>query len=141
MTRAQHLERTSTQVRFSYPLPATPWSVNQQNQSHWSKHHSKKVGFRNQAQKFAKLARIGPLPGLWTVKITIPFARNARRDPHNYVSTVVKATIDGFVRAQVWPDDTPDRVVVLEPDLVIVPDRRDHCLSGELTRIDAPTAA
>ncbi len=138
MRAPAHLERTDTHIRFAYPLPATPWSVNQQNSSHWRTHHPKKVAFRKGARKYAQLARIGPLQGRWSVQITIPFARGARRDPHNYVSTVVKATVDGLTKGGVWPDDSPEHVTVLEPILDIVPDRRRHWLSIELTRVDGP---
>lgn len=61
--------------------------------------------------------RVGKRPA--RVRLLIPFRTNHRRDPHNYVGTVVKATIDGLVQAKVWPDDTPQWVEVLEPKLVI----------------------
>lgn len=53
------------------------------------------------------------------VTVTIPFAQNRNRDPHNYVDTVVKALIDQLVKQEVWPDDTPEWVSVNEPKLVI----------------------
>jgi hypothetical protein len=56
------------------------------------------------------------------VRVTIPFTQHRRRDPHNYVGTVVKWIIDGLVYAGAWPDDTPEWVEVLEPVLVKDPE-------------------
>lgn len=52
------------------------------------------------------------------VLVELPFAKGARRDPHNYISTNVKAMIDELVKVGVWPDDNPDWVTVIEPKLV-----------------------
>lgn len=49
------------------------------------------------------------------VQITIGFATNALRDPHNYVGTICKALVDQLVKQGVWPDDTPQWVSVAEP--------------------------
>ena len=62
------------------------------------------------------------IPDPSTVEVFIPFTTNRRRDPHNYVGTVVKWIIDGLVYAGAWPDDTPEWVTVLEPVLVKYPD-------------------
>ena len=53
------------------------------------------------------------------VWVTLTFREKRRRDPHNYVGTVVKALVDGLVRVGVWPDDTPEWVTVAEPVLRI----------------------
>lgn len=60
------------------------------------------------------------------VKVTIPFPQRRRRDPSNYIGTVVKAIVDGLVLVGVWPDDTPDWVEVVEPVLRI---------GGQLTEV------
>jgi hypothetical protein len=57
-----------------------------------------------------------------TVQVVIPFRVGRRRDPHNYTSTVVKAVVDGLVRARIVPDDNPTWVTVLDPLLVIQKD-------------------
>jgi hypothetical protein len=66
------------------------------------------------------------------VCVTIGFHTNRRRDPHNYVGTIVKSIIDGLVMADVWPDDNPEWVVVVEPKLVVHPrvpqDQRLPCV-------------
>lgn len=52
------------------------------------------------------------------VHITIPFAQERTRDPHNYTGTVVKALIDQLVQQGVWVDDNPEWVTAAEPTLV-----------------------
>lgn len=54
-----------------------------------------------------------------SVTVTIPFTQKRTRDPHNYVTTVVKAMIDQLVKQDVWPDDSPEWITVVEPVLVI----------------------
>lgn len=64
------------------------------------------------------------------VLVVLPFERKSRRDPHNYVGTNVKTIIDALtiktdrktgkvVWDGAWPDDTPEWVTVLEPELVV----------------------
>lgn len=54
--------------------------------------------------------------GRTIVKVSFPTTQpNTRRDPHNW-SPTVKAIVDGFVDAGVWPDDTSDQVVVIDPE-------------------------
>jgi hypothetical protein len=57
-----------------------------------------------------------PLPPSF-VTVSIPFLTNHRRDPHNYVGTVVKAIVDGLVAMGAWKDDTAEYVTVKEPVL------------------------
>lgn len=54
------------------------------------------------------------------VEVTFPVKQNRRRDPHNAIATV-KPIIDGLVDAGVWPDDTDEYVIVLDPKF----DKRD----------------
>ena len=60
------------------------------------------------------------------VTVELPFAKKARRDPHNYVGTNVKSIVDALtikvdkgtgnvIWAGAWPDDTPEFVTVVEP--------------------------
>lgn len=58
-----------------------------------------------------------PLPAC-TVRILLPVATRAARDPHNYFKTV-KPIVDGLVDARLWPNDTPDWVTTVEPHLVV----------------------
>lgn len=55
------------------------------------------------------------------VQVELRFRTASRRDPHNYTSTVVKAIVDGIVKAGLVPDDTAEWVTVLDPILSVVP--------------------
>jgi hypothetical protein len=55
------------------------------------------------------------------VTVILPFRTAHRRDPHNYVGTVVKSIVDGLVTAGVWPDDNPEYVTVAEPVCYVAP--------------------
>jgi hypothetical protein len=115
-------------VVVSFPVPCKPWSTNASGQMHWAKRYKHIQAWRDAAHVAAlNTLRQMPLPVSDTpspanVRIDIPFARNARRDPHNYVGTVCKAIVDGLVRAKLWPDDGPEYVTVMEPRLVIDPE-------------------
>lgn len=111
-------------LTLEFPAPARVWSINQSNGAHWSKYH-------NDKKEWQRAARYAALPKVWalgtfppsTVTVTLPFARHsAKRDPHNYTSTVVKAIIDGIVYSGAWPDDGPEWVTVNDPILVKDPE-------------------
>lgn len=102
-------------IGFAFPAPTRPWSTNQR--VHWTHRATNTKAWRLAAAIGAR--RVGPLEGRWQVQVTIPFDRGGRRDPMNYVGTVVKAAVDGMVDAGLWPDDTPDYVQVVEPRLVV----------------------
>jgi crossover junction endodeoxyribonuclease RusA len=48
----------------------------------------------------------------------LPVVGERRRDPHNFVPTV-KAVVDGFTDAGLWPDDSEAFVTVGEPRLMV----------------------
>lgn len=105
-------------LRFHPPAP--PWSSNEQQRTvrgRIAQHHDKKAWrdgtYYAAKSAFVGVARIRHTPSY--VQVTIPFATNRRRDPSNYVGTVVKAIVDGLVLAGMWPDDNPDWVTVVEP--------------------------
>jgi crossover junction endodeoxyribonuclease RusA len=92
---------------------------------HWAKTSSVKTAWRDGIQW---LAQGGKIAGLATIqgrpcalRFVLPFQVGRRRDPSNYVDSVVKWMVDGLVRAGVWPDDNPEYVEVLEPRLVTIP--------------------
>jgi Holliday junction resolvase RusA-like endonuclease len=66
------------------------------------------------------------------VQMELPFSRAGRRDPSNYVGTVVKASIDMLVHLHVWPDDTPEWVTVLEPLVLVGELAAVHLIPREL---------
>jgi hypothetical protein len=53
------------------------------------------------------------------VKVRLPFSKNARRDPHNYIGTNVKTIIDALVKEGMCLDDTSEYIEVLEPGLAV----------------------
>lgn len=89
------------------------------------------IAFHHQLRQWKVLAwtawknqRSGPVGAVLgspcQVRVVIQFRTNHKRDPHNYVGTVVKSIIDGLVLANVWPDDNSMWVEVLEPQCLVV---------------------
>ena len=97
----------SVEIRF--PMPGKPMSMN--DREHWAAKASRTKDWRHAAALAARKVKPQP-PSI--VEVSIPFARNGRRDPHNYAPTV-KAIVDGLVDAGLWPDDPPEFVRTFEP--------------------------
>lgn len=103
---------------LKFKAPARAVSINETNGLHWSRKNRLVDPWKEAGRWYAVAARlknVGPM----VVTVTIPFTTGRRRDPHNYTGTVVKALIDGMVRAGVWPDDNPEFVTVAEPILTV----------------------
>lgn len=93
------------------------WSINEEK--HWATKASLRRAWREAGWAYGlKVTRPRP-PSV--IEVTLPFRQHRRRDPHNYVGTVVKSLIDGFVDAGLWPDDTPEWVSVAEPKIEVGP--------------------
>jgi hypothetical protein len=97
-------------------------SINRIQGAHWALTRPTKVAWRDGV---AWMAKGGRIPGLSIVRgkpcalrFVLPFEVERRRDPSNYVDTVVKWSVDGLVQAGVWEDDSPEFVEVMEPLLV-----------------------
>ena len=106
----------------TFPTPDRPLSENESRRLHWAARKRRLHPWREQVQWVYKRAvRNGmrkPLPPC-EVRVTLGFARGGRRDPANYIGTVVKEIVDGMVELGAWPDDTPEYVRVVEPTLVV----------------------
>lgn len=102
-------------VYLWFPPPHKVWSINER--IHWAERSRRVRAWEHAAYMAARQDRISDLPGRWEVTLRLPFATLRRRDPHNYTGTVVKAVIDGLVRAKVWPDDTPEHVTVKDSEI------------------------
>jgi hypothetical protein len=113
--------------------PTAPWSVNAR-MHHMSEHRIARQWRETAARSARFQLGFGVTLPACEVHVAIPFPRAGRRDPHNYVGTVVKRIVDGLgpelVRrtgvspgAGLWPDDTPEWVTVIEPSLAVRPDR------------------
>ena len=99
-------------LRFFPPTP--PMSENALRGAHWGEFRNQLHPWRDAAYAVAKQEGVAKFPPA-EVTVTIPFRTKRRRDPSNYVGTVVKAVVDGLVLAGVWPDDSPEWVTVAEP--------------------------
>lgn len=104
-------------ITIEFPLPCKPLTMNQR--MHWAA--KAKVTRLWRASGYA--AAMGAcLRGEMrsprsrsVVQLTIPVrSTKIRRDPHNWFPTV-KAVIDGLVDAGLWPDDTSEYVITVEP--------------------------
>lgn len=105
-------------LSFHVPDKARVWSINER--IHWRTRSALAGAWRHAAAEAAGPVTLGP--GRWYVQLSLPFRRAApRRDPHNFVGTVVKAVIDGLTDAGLWADDTPEFVVNGDPILRVCP--------------------
>lgn len=122
-------------LELTFPCPADPLSINEAHRLHWAPRRKRTDPWREwaylTAASFLRANFWTPTPV--TIQVVIPFRTNARRDPHNYVGTVVKAVVDGLgpgttgkkavQGANLIPDDTPEWATVLEPVLDIQKDK------------------
>lgn len=107
-------------LEVTFPHFGRVWSINER--LHWAPRSRLTAEWRRGAalvgREVLALPRLPDLAsGPCTVQLVLPVKDGRRRDPHNYVGTVVKAVVDGLVDAGLWPDDTPAWVSVLEPEL------------------------
>ena len=113
-----------TDVDLTFTAPTRPLSVNEGG--HWASKRRRLEPWKDAAWVSARNAivtrALGPTKPI-TVQVVLPFRGRARRDAHNYTGTVVKAVVDGLVRARLVPDDTPEWVTVLDPEFSIQPDK------------------
>jgi hypothetical protein len=110
-------EATPDGVEFvlSFEAPAKLWSSN--NRMHRMQMVKLKRDWRAGAHRASRT--LSPKPGHWYILASLPFRRETKRDPHNWVGTVVKAAIDGLVDSHLWPDDNSDFVTVGQPLVVV----------------------
>lgn len=110
---------------LTFRAPTKPLSQNNAKGKHWARVNQMLDPWKAAAHVTAHNAIVR---GEWkatdhrpiTVQVAIPFRDVRRRDAHNYTGTIVKAVVDGLVKAGVVPDDTPDWVTVLDPLLEVV---------------------
>ena len=105
-------------MQHRFAPPADVWSTNKDRSLHWAVRSKLIKAWRLCAHVECAGANLGTLPPS-LVTLTLPFARNGRRDPMNYVGTVVKAVVDGLVDAGCWPDDTAEWVEIRQPVLAV----------------------
>lgn len=126
-------------VELRFKAPSRPLSINQANRMHWAAKRRDLEPWRQLCQiawrqNRAYWWKVKNKPVL--VKVYLPFPDERRRDPHNYVGTMVKALVDSLTTKTekvetgkashmvllfdgCWPDDTPAWVETSEPKLVL----------------------
>lgn len=109
---------------LTFPAPTIPLSINEAHRLHWAARRKRTDPWRDIAILAARQAvtREGWTPTPVTIRMELEFRKNARRDPHNYVGTVVKAVVDGLVTGGIIPDDTPEWATIGEPRLALQAD-------------------
>lgn len=115
-------------MELRYSLPERAKSINELKGRHWTVTFKAMQSWRDAvgwAWKLSPASERAELAGKKVrVRMTIPFDCSERqwtgkkRDPHNYVDTVVKATVDQLVKQGAFPDDSHEYVTVDEPVLV-----------------------
>jgi crossover junction endodeoxyribonuclease RusA len=115
-------------LALTYRAPTIPLSENEARGQHWAKVAERLDPWKTATWVTTRNAitqNAVPWEGsrphqAITVQVSIPFRTNRRRDAHNYTGTIVKAVVDGLVKAGLVPDDTPEWVTVLDPVLTVV---------------------
>lgn len=126
-------------VILTFPPPTHPLSENEKRRmKHWAQWRRRLDPWAEAVQwawraapkgQRSAVQRMATATGV-SIFVELPFAKNARRDPHNYVGTNVKVIIDALTRVDAWPDDNPQYVSVLEPACVVgLEDVRVHITS------------
>lgn len=114
---------TTNSMVLVFDQPTNPLSINLSNSWHWAKRKRHldpwKLAIRIAYSKAIVREEfpVGPV----NLHFTFTFAKNARRDPHNYVITA-KSCVDALVQEGLVPDDTAEWVSVAEPELRIAND-------------------
>ena len=117
----------SGSLHITFIQPTDPLSINEAHRLHWAARRRRTNPWRDLAVYMARQALRGYQSQhgrRWeevpvTITMTLAFRRAARRDPHNYVGTNVKAFVDGLVTGGLIPDDSPEWATILEPVLDI----------------------
>lgn len=112
-----------------FPAPKPPLSINRAHTMHWGARRAETDPWRDMAIVLVRQAlRVTGWPGRGlpvTIRMELPFRTATRRDPHNYVGTVVKATVDGLTTGGLIPDDSQEWATILEPTLVVQRDKSE----------------
>jgi hypothetical protein len=104
---------------LTFTAPNRPMSVNEANKLHWAPRRLRLHPWKELTRAAYRDAEPTGTGVPVRILVWLPFARKARRDPHNYTSTMVKAIIDVLVAEGLVPDDTAEWIEVLDPQLVI----------------------
>ena len=110
-------------VLLTFTAPNRPLSENESRRLHWASRKRRLDDWKiltAVAWRKADEADKKTLDGQKIeIKVSLPFTRKSRRDPHNYVGTNIKTIVDALINEGMTADDTADYVSVLEPNLQI----------------------
>lgn len=118
-------------LTLQFRQPTHPLSINVSK--HWAARRRLLEPWKDAAWAHALIAKrkgLWPAPGPVNVQVVLGFRAAARRDPHNYTGTVVKAVMDGLVRAGLIPDDTGEWATVIDPAISIQRDRAEPLMAS-----------
>ena len=110
-------------LELTFIAPNRPLSENESRSMHWAKRYRRLGPWGTltilAVKEIDKETLKKYVNKRLEVEVTLPFTRNARRDPHNYVGTNVKTIVDVLVYGELVPDDVTEYIKVLEPKLVV----------------------
>lgn len=110
-------------LELTFIAPNRPLSENESRSMHWAKRYRRLGPWGTltilAVKEIDKETLKKYVNKRLEVEVTLPFTRNARRDPHNYVGTNVKTIVDALVYGELVPDDVTEYIKVLEPKLVV----------------------
>jgi Holliday junction resolvase RusA-like endonuclease len=108
---------------LTFTAPTKPLSINESNRLHWAVrrkrlkdwHNLAIIAYKNMKKEDKEELKKYKIK----IKVILTFPKNARRDPHNYIGTNVKAIIDGLIKAGLTEDDTQKYIEVIDPYITI----------------------
>jgi hypothetical protein len=106
-------------IEIKIPQLTHPLSINEANRMHWAAKRRRLEPWRIILLATIKAQNIEPITEPVNIKVSLSFKRKVRRDPHNYVGTVVKKIVDTIVESGIIPDDTAEYVTVIDPKILI----------------------
>lgn len=123
-------------AQITFKAPNRPMSINEANKLHWAKKRMRMSPWKETFRAAYRQQELSPADQPVIVFVSLPFERKARRDPHNYIGTVVKGLVDVLVNEGYLKDDTQEYLTVVDPELRITKDEMVHVLIFERQEVD-----
>lgn len=123
------VEHSRRDLAVGFAQPSAPVSINAVAGRGWRTRHAASAPWRDAVAAVVRPWVITHSPGIRLelpveIHVTLEVLGSRRRDPHNYVSTIMKPMVDGLVVAGLLPDDDAAHVHTHEPRLVSI--KRDQ---------------
>lgn len=126
-----------------FKAPNEPLSENKSRTIHWATRKRRLDPWKDAAfvaMHNALMATHDHKPVPVVIQVVLPFRTAARRDPHNYTGTTVKAIVDGLRLAGLVPDDNAAWVTVNDPMQSIQRDRSEPLTARVIITPRGPAA-